>query len=281
MTVILFKIAMVIFIVGSLLDMGLRLNPRDALKGLRNFRFVLYTLLWGFVFGPTLAYVITLILPLDSPYAMGLLLIGMTPCTSLLPVMVNRAKGDLGYTAAFMLLASGATIIFMPFAVPFMLKGLTVSAWTIAKPLLMFILLPMVVGIAILHGSATLTSVIQPFVKKATGIAAIAVIILCLLIYGEGLLGVAGSFAIAAQLIFFSLMITSSYWFSFGLPHEQKIVLSIGMSTRNLGAALAPLFSIAEIDQRAIIMVVLVLPMMVISALLATKWFGRLAARDK
>ncbi|MBK8752241.1 MAG: hypothetical protein IPL99_11620 [Candidatus Competibacteraceae bacterium] len=53
------------------------------------------------------------------------------------------------------------------------------------------------------------------------------------------------------------------------------------MSTRNLGAALAPLFSIAEIDQRAIIMVVLVLPMMVISALLATKWFGRLAARDK
>ncbi|MBK8752240.1 MAG: bile acid:sodium symporter [Candidatus Competibacteraceae bacterium] len=193
MTVILFKIAMVIFIVGSLLDMGLRLNPRDALKGLRNFRFVLYTLLWGFVFGPTLAYVITLILPLDSPYAMGLLLIGMTPCTSLLPVMVNRAKGDLGYTAAFMLLASGATIIFMPFAVPFMLKGLTVSAWTIAKPLLMFILLPMVVGIAILHGSATLTSVIQPFVKKATGIAAIAVIILCLLIYGEGLLGVAGS----------------------------------------------------------------------------------------
>jgi hypothetical protein len=41
------------------------------------------------------------------------------------------------------------------------------------------------------------------------------------------------------------------------LHPDQKIVLSAGMATRNIGAALAPLFSIAEMDQPAIIMVVL------------------------
>jgi BASS family bile acid:Na+ symporter len=52
------------------------------------------------------------------------------------------------------------------------------------------------------------------------------------------------------------------------LPHEQKIVLSAGMATRNIGAALAPLLSIAEMDQRAIIMVVLGFPVMVIFGVL-------------
>jgi hypothetical protein len=64
------------------------------------------------------------------------------------------------------------------------------------------------------------------------------------------------------------------------LRHEQRIVLSTGMATRNIGAAMAPLFSIAEMDQRATVMVVLGFPLMVIVALLAAKWFGRPATRS-
>lgn len=37
---ILLKVSLVIFMVGNLLDMGLRLNLREALGGLRNVRFV-------------------------------------------------------------------------------------------------------------------------------------------------------------------------------------------------------------------------------------------------
>jgi hypothetical protein len=46
---ILLKISLVIFMAGNLLDMGLRLNPQEALRGLRNVRFVGYVLLRGFV----------------------------------------------------------------------------------------------------------------------------------------------------------------------------------------------------------------------------------------
>lgn len=41
----LLKISMMIFIAGNLLEMGLKINLEDALKGLRNIRFVAYTLL--------------------------------------------------------------------------------------------------------------------------------------------------------------------------------------------------------------------------------------------
>jgi hypothetical protein len=46
------------------------------------------------------------------------------------------------------------------------------------------------------------------------------------------------------------------YWLGFGLQYDQKVVLSTGMATRNLGATLAPLMA-ADRDQRAIVMVVL------------------------
>jgi len=38
--VVLLKVSLVAFMAGNLLDMGLRLNPQDALTGLRNGRFV-------------------------------------------------------------------------------------------------------------------------------------------------------------------------------------------------------------------------------------------------
>lgn len=278
---ILLKISVVIFVAGNLLDMGLRLIPRDALRGLRNVRFVVLTLLWGFVLGPALAYGITLVIPLEYPYAIGLILMGMTPCAPFLPMIASKAGGDLGFTAAFMLLAAVGTVMFMPFAVPLMVKGLTVSAWTIARPLLLFVALPLAVGMAILRALPTLASRIQLFVKKTAFLSAIAVFVLCIIIYGKGLLGVPGSFAVASQVIFFLIVTTCTYWFSFGLQHEQKIVLCTGMSTRNLGVAIAPLLAIADMDQRAMIMVVLGIPLMVMFALLAVKWFGRPASTDE
>jgi BASS family bile acid:Na+ symporter len=269
-----FNLSLVIFMAGNLLDMGLRLNAREALRGLRNARFVALTLLWCFVVGPALAYGITRIIPMKGPYAMGLILLGLAPCAPFLPAIARKAGGDLGFTAAFMLLTAVGTVAFMPFAVPRLTEGLAVDAWTIARPLLIVVLLPLAVGMAILRASTTLAESIQPWVKKATGVATIAVALFGLAVYGKGLLGVAGELAVASQVAFFLVVTTLPYRLGFGLPHEQKIVLSTGMSTRNIGAALAPLIAAADKDQEAIIMVILGFPIMVLFAWLATKWFG-------
>ena len=67
------KIAVSIATIGSLLELGLQLEFREALVGLRNLRFVILTLLWGFVMGPALAWLIGRVLSLDEPYAIGLI----------------------------------------------------------------------------------------------------------------------------------------------------------------------------------------------------------------
>jgi BASS family bile acid:Na+ symporter len=258
--------------------MGLRVSLPDALRGLRSFRFVAYTLVWSFVLCPALAYAITVVIPLESPYAIGLILLGMAPCAPFVPLLVDKAKGDLGFTAAFMLLASAGTVVCMPFTVPFLAKGLTASAWAIAKPLLIVVLLPMAVGVIIRRTSDAVASKMLPFVKKGAGLAGLIWCVFCLIIYGKSLLGVAGSFAVASELMFFGIACIGTYWLGLGLRHEQKIVLSVGVTTRNLGACLTPLLSVPDMDQRATLMIVLALPIMVIVALLGTRCLGRRAS---
>jgi BASS family bile acid:Na+ symporter len=272
------KVALVIFMAGSLLEMGLRLDPGAALPGLRDVRFVAYTLLWGFVLGPALAYAITRVLPLEPPYAIGLILMGMTPCAPFLPVIVDKARGDLGYTAAFMLLTAVGMVAFMPVAVPLMVEGLSVTAWGIARPLLLVVFLPLVAGMLLRLVALAVANRMQPVVKKITALATIALAVLLVIEYWQQLLGVPGSLALAAQLVFFFVLTACTYWFGFGLRHEQRIVLSAGMATRNLGAAMAPLFSLPSTDERAMVMLVLALPLMVLFARLGTRWFGRQAA---
>jgi bile acid:Na+ symporter, BASS family len=270
-----FKVSLAIFMAGSLLDMGLRLNLPDAIRGLRNVRFVAHTLVWSFVFCPALAYVITLVVPFERPYAIGLLLLGMAPCAPFVPMMVEKAKGDLGYTAAFMTMASVGTVLCMPVTVPLLVKGLSASPWAIAKPLLIVVLLPMAAGVIFRQRSGALAAKTQPVVKKIAGLAGLVWCVLCLIMYGKGLLGLMGELAVLSQLVFFGIVCLATYYLGFGLRHEQKIVLSIGVTTRNLGACLTPLLSVPDMDQRATLMLVLSLPIMVIVTRFGAKWFSR------
>jgi BASS family bile acid:Na+ symporter len=273
----LLNITLIIFMVGNLLDMGLRLNLREALGGLRNVRFVLQGVLWGFVLCPALAYLLTKIIPLDPAYTMGMILLGMAPCAPFLPMMVDKARGDLAYAAAFMLLASVVTVVYMPLAVPVMVKGFTADAWTIAKPLLYFILAPLVIGMTIQRVIAPVAARLQPTVKKITGIDTILMLVLVVVVYGKDFISAVGTYAFGTQILFFSVATAAAYGLSFGLPQTQKSVLALGMATRNIGAALAPLLAVPDTDQRALVMVAIGVPMQTIAALLAARWFARRA----
>lgn len=274
---ILLKLSIVIFMVGNLLDMGLRLNLREALRALRNVRFVVLSVVCGFVLCPALAYLLTKVIPLDPSYAVGMILLGMTPCAPFLPMMVDEARGDMAYAAAIMLLTSLVTVVYMPLAVPVLVKGLTADAWTIAKPLLFFLIVPLAIGLAVQRFSANVAARLQPIVKKTTGIDTIFMLVLCVAIFGKDFIDAAGSYAFGTQILFFWVATVATYRLSFGLPQAQKSVLTLGMSTRNLGAAIAPLFAIHDIDQRAIVMVAIGIPMQTIASLLAARWFARRA----
>ena len=278
---ILLKITVVIFMVGNLLELGLRIDLQKAMAGLRDLRFVSYSLLWAFVLCPALAYGLGMLLPLTAPYAMGLLLLGLAPCAPLLPGMVDKARGDVNYAASFMLLASAGTVVYMPIAVPLLVKGLSVSAWTVAQPMLFLVMIPLVVGIAFQKWRPSTASFLQPYVKKITAVDTLLMLLVVIVMYGKGFADAIGTWAVLAQVLFFTLAIVGSYALSFGIAPRRKSVMTLGLSTRNCGAALAPLLVTPDVAPEATVMVSLGIPMMALFSVVAARVFaGRAGPAD-
>jgi BASS family bile acid:Na+ symporter len=269
-----FNIVVVIFTVGNLAAMGLELDVREAIKAVRNARFVAMIFVWSWVVGPAFAYLVTKVLPLAEPYAIGLLLAGPAPCAPFYPVVVRKAKGDVAFAAALLLLTAVGTVVMMPLMLPLMIKGLTVSAWAIAKPLLTLVLTPLLIGIAIRVYAAKAADKLFPVVKKIAGLFTLLVLIFVLTLYGKKMLDSMGSFAVGAQILFLGGMTLVSYKVGLGLKQEQRSVMALGMGTRNIAAVFAVLMAIPNPDSRLVVMVVLVVPLSVIVAFVAARLFA-------
>lgn len=254
---ILLNVTIVVFMVGNLLEVGLRLKVAEALAALRNIRFVVFTLLWCFVLGPTLAVLLTKIIPLAEPYSLGLVLLGMVPCSPAIPVMMRKSGGNLAYMSAFMLMAYAGTVVLMPFMVPWLANGFTADPWTIAKPLLLFIAMPLVIGAVIRRVAEKVAETAAPIVKTVTGVNTLILCAVLLWLYRGEIFSAVGTYAIGAQILYYALLGFGSYLLAFGLSYEQKAPMVLGICTRNVGPALATLMGAADAPQGAITMCIL------------------------
>lgn len=272
-----FKIVVVVFTVANLAAMGLELDVRKAIRTFRDPRFVVLTVAWGWIVGPAMAYLITRVIPLAEAHAAGLLLISLAPTAPFFPLMVRKARGDMAFAASFMLLTTVGTVVFLPLLAPYLIEGVTVDAWALAKPLLTMVLLPLLIGVAIKAAAERAAEKLFPVVKKIGGLFLLITLVLTLWLYGEDMLGTLGSYAPGAQVLFFIAITAVSYKIGFGLRQDQRSGMALGMCTRNIAAVFAAFFGIPDPPQGLFVMIVLVVPLALIVAIVAARVFGRQA----
>lgn len=246
-----------VFMAGSLLEMGLKLDLKRASGALRDVRFMVTSLLWSFVIGPALAVLLAKGLPLAEPYALGLILLGLAPCAPFVPLLAEKAGADLNYIAAYLLLAAIGTLIVLPIMIPVLAPTLTATPWMIARPLLFFIALPLATGICVRLGAVALADKSHPIVKKVTAVDIVLMLGIVLLLYWRDFLSAVGSYAIGAQILYYCLLAAAAYGLGFGLAHKKRSTLVLGLCTRNVGAAIAPLLSAPNPEPRATVMCVM------------------------
>jgi BASS family bile acid:Na+ symporter len=271
----LLKFTIIIFIVGSVLQLGLEMSLRNAISGLRNFRFVSYTILFGFLAGPLLSVVLALALRLEEPYAQGLVLLGMTPTAPYLPMMVSRARADPGYVPAILLVSACLTIVVLPLVLPYLISNAAIDFITIARPLALLILPPLAIGMAIFRTAPEVARIMRKIVKPIVSVSTLVMLCLCAVVYGRGFIEAAGSLAVVSQILLLAGIAFAALSFSARLEPDQKSVLVLAMCTRNVGAALAPLYSIAEVDDRLTVMIVLSVPAQLVVVFVVAGWFAR------
>jgi BASS family bile acid:Na+ symporter len=271
----LLRVTIAIFMAGSLLQMGLKLDLKKAASALGDIRFILAALLWSFVIGPAMAVLLAKALPLAEPYALGLILLGLAPCAPFVPLLSQRAGADVNYMAAYLLLASIGTEIALPAAIPFLAPGLSADPWSISWPLLLFIALPLAIGIWIGSVGRKRADVFHPIVKKVTNVDIAIMLAIVLVLYWRDFLGAVGSYAIAAQILYYCALAAGAYSLGFGLSHEKRSALALGLCTRNVGAAMAPLLSAPNLDERAIVMCVMAVFITLFVGLAAAHLLGK------
>ena len=181
-----------IFTVSNLAAMGLQVEMPEVVVALRNKKSLALIFVWGWVLGPAFGYLITRVLPLEEPYVVVVLLASLAPCAPFLQQMVAKARGDMGFAGALVPLVMVGTVVLMPLMAPLLIKGVTISTSALAKPLLLTILLPLMIGAAIRHYADTGATRIFPAVKGLALLSTLLTIVWCLVIYGRGMLDTAG-----------------------------------------------------------------------------------------
>jgi BASS family bile acid:Na+ symporter len=274
-----FSPLVLLFTVSNLAAMGLQVKMPEVMEALRNKKSLVLIFVWGWVLGPAFGYLITRILPLEEPYVIVVLLASLAPCAPFLQQMVGKARGDMGFAGALIPLVAVGTVVLMPLMAPLLIKGVTISTWSLAKPLLLTILLPLLIGAAMRHYANTAATKIFPSVKGFALLTTLLTIVWCLVIYGRGMLNTAGSFALLSMTLFMVGMGMFTYRFGFGMKQNQRSVMALGMGTRNVAAVLAAALAIPNGDPRIVVMTVMWTLWSVVLAAIGAKIFAKQAGK--
>ena len=266
-----------VFTVANLAAMGLQVRMPEVAAALRNKKSLSLIFVWGWVAGPAFGSLITRLVPLAEPFVVVVLLASLAPCAPFLQQMVGKARGDMGFAGALIPLVAIGTVLLMPLMAPLLIKGVTISTWSLAKPLLLTILLPLLVGAAFRHYAGNGAIRIFPAVKGLALLSTLLTIVWCLVIYGRGMLNTAGSFALLSMTLFMVGMGLITYRFGFGMKQSQRSVMALGMGTRNVAAVLAAALAIPNADPRIVVMTVMWTLWSVVLAAMGAKIFARQA----
>ena len=229
--------SVVVFVVSSMLAMGLGVQVSEVIAPLRQPSLVLRALAANFILAPAVALSMAWLLPLDPRYEAGLLLLAFAAGSPLLAKLAQIGGADVGRAAALMILLMAASVLFLPLALPLFVEGMQANPWRIAAPLVGLMLVPLALGVA-LRRVAPGTAV--RLVPAMSGLSNVGFAVFVLLLFGlnlSALLGVLGSGAIAAAIAFIVLLFACAW--ALGVPDAAgRGLFGYATAMRNIGAAL-------------------------------------------
>ena len=273
------KYSIIGFVVGHLLALGMRLTVQELIAPLRRRRLVVLALVVNFVLGPVFAYLsaqlISVVIPLEHGYVIGLMIIGSAAGSPMLPKWVKLAKGDLGLGVALMVLLMGTSILYLPLILPRLISGVDVEAWSVAQPLIMMIMVPFIAGLLLKVRYPGIASKLEPPLDRFSSVCLIVVIVAVVALYRESLVSAVGEGAIGACMLSLALSMAAGYLLG-GPDVGTRRVLALGSGQRNIEAVLL-IASTSVADPKVIVIAVIAALVIFIVLLGTAAVFGRRA----
>jgi bile acid:Na+ symporter, BASS family len=242
-----------IFVVTASLGNGLSITVQSVRGPLQaNKQLNVMLVLSNFIVLPVLLIGLAAILPFDPQVKMAIAALALSAGAPFIPWLVSLAKGDLAYSGSAVILLTLGTFIVLPLALPVVLNllgtGATPSAWLVLWPMLLFMALPLAVGMFIRARYLNLAMQLGPYLGPIS-ITFLFVHIILFLGYswsdvvtlaGGGVLAFALVFPLAGMLI--GYLLSPPYALSPVPPADPKrgtkIVSMVAVAQQNTGAVI-------------------------------------------
>ncbi len=230
-------LAIIVFVVTSMLDMGLSLTVGQIVDPLRNRRLVALALAANFVLVPLAALLIRALIPLREGHAIGLLLLATAAGAPFLPKLTQIAKGNIALSVGLMGLLMVVTVIFVPLVLPLLLPGVSVNPVDIARSLVVLMLIPLGIGLLVRARNPGPAGRLRPVFTKLSSAALLVLFVAMLFVHWRKILSAFGSSAIVAALLFVAASLAVGYLLA-GRAAGARTVMTLGTTQRNISAAL-------------------------------------------
>jgi len=242
-----------IFVVTASLGQGLgvaRASMGPPLKAHSQLNVML--LISTFVVVPAILIGLAALLPFAAQVKMAIVVLAICGGAPFVPWLVSLAKGNVGYGAAATTVLLLVTFIVLPLAVPPLESalgtGADVTAWKVLWPLLVFMLLPFLIGVLIRSRSLSLTMALGSWLGPISITFLMAHIVLFIGYSWSDFVSIAGYGQMAFSLVFplvgmlVGYLLSPPYVLNVGPAGDShrgsKIVSAVAVAQQNTGAVI-------------------------------------------
>jgi BASS family bile acid:Na+ symporter len=233
---IVLNVAIAVFIAGVLFTAGLEVTFRQVFEPMKNAGLVVRALVANVLLVPLVVYAMSVFFPLEPPFMIGVLLYGFAAGAPYTPKLVNVAGGDVPNSVAATMLLTVLTILYMPFVLPFLVPGSEIGIWEIAKPLLLQMFVPLVIGLGIRHLSERIATRLLRPANVVVNVSAFTFLVLALVLHWDELVATAGTGALASAIVLTLVAFGIGYALGPGRL-RGRVTLGLITTARNIGAA--------------------------------------------
>jgi BASS family bile acid:Na+ symporter len=272
------QVAMLVFVVGSMSAMGLGLTMPQITAPVRDVRLVVGLLIANFIVVPAAAVAAARVVPMEPEAATAVVLIGCVAGAPFLPKLAQLSRSNLALAVGVMVLLMVVTIGYAPLVVPLAVPGATVDPIAIAQSLVLFMLIPLALGLVIRAKLPALAAEWAVTAGHASTVGLLLGIASALLLTWREVLGSIGTGIFVGLAIVLVAGLLGGWLAGIGRPTGERTLLGLATANRNIAAALVIAASIGGDTIVYTLVGALAIPVVLI--VLAGRLGGRAAAAE-
>lgn len=267
--------ATTIFVLSTMLAMGLELSPSQLLDAIGKRRLLAKSLLVNLVVVPLVAYVLVRTIPMSTGHAVGILLIAMAPGAPFGPKLAELSDSDIAFASGLMAVLGIVAVATVPITAALLIPGdIAADPVGIAQLVVAVQLVPLLAGLGLDARYGPVAARLQPPVQRLSDYSFAVLLVLLLVVYIDDMLSLVGTGTLLVSSIVVAAALLTGYVLG-GPARSTREVLATTTAARN--AALALFIATTSFSDPSVLTMVLAFSFIgvLVPVLFAGKWRRR------